>query len=207
MKTYHIYVHVILAISLIVLATVGSGCISGPDNNEEDINIPEQPGYEADQHNNVSTEAEQNNQTTLGATQAESPGSEMALPAGQTEQTSTASTPAKPVPEPAIQASALGDSKYLLEHKGGDDIDLAEIRMVLSSHGSTAIYSPLSTHKVIMGISDRMVIDVISGSFTINDIEIDVTDPQTADSSAGDTKIMLYPIDSDRMIYFVTISG
>jgi hypothetical protein len=198
---------VILAICLIALAIAGSGCISEPDNDEDDINIPEQTGSEAEQQNDAGTETEHNDQTTPGAAQTENQGSEMTLPAGQNKQSSTADTPAQPVPELTLQASALGDGKYLLEHKGGDDIDLAEVRMVLSSHGSTGIYSPLSRNKEVMSMDDRLVIDVFSGIFTINGREIDVTEPQTTDSSAGDTKIMLFPMGSDRMIYIVSISG
>ncbi|MDG6243926.1 MAG: hypothetical protein QCH31_05985 [Methanolobus sp.] len=207
MKTYHNYFYAILAICLVVLAITGSGCISEPDNDNGDINIPEQTGSEAEQQNDDSTEAEHNDQNTPDAAQTDEQGSDMTLPAGQTEQSSTSDTPPQSVPELTLQASALGEGKYMLEHKGGDDMDLAEVRMVLSSHGSTGIYSPLSKNEVIMSTGDRLVIDVISESFTINDREIDVTDPQTTDASAGDTKIWLYPKGSNEIIIYKSISG
>ena len=155
---------------------------------------------------NLGTDDDQTPEQSASEVQTEPTDEEFAGSDESTEHASTVNRP-QPAPQAAIRGSALGDGKYLLNHQGGDDLNLAEIKMTLSSHGYTDVYFPICENDEIMNAGDKMVIDIYSGIFTINGNQITATDPETTEGSTGTTNIKLLHIDSGQMIADLDMRG
>lgn len=204
MKTY---VSAILAIILISVAVMTAGCVRDPGKVTDGNQTPGEMKPEANEDIQISTNDNLTTEQTASETvQTDKSEEEVVVSGGTDEKTGTSDEP-QPVPNAIFQVSALGDGKYLLEQTGGDNMDLSRVKLIISSHGHTDVYSPLTENSEIMNTGDQMIINIYSGVFTINDKQITVTNPETADSSVVDTSIMLFDINSDKMIAYMTVSG
>ncbi|WP_342305296.1 hypothetical protein [Methanolobus sp. ZRKC5] len=205
----------LLVLSMICVVVMSSGCMSNTDlGADNDNKTPEQILPEVDQDVGVITDDEdqileetQSEDTPTEVVLVDTAAEEVSVSEQSSEQSSSTASISQSVPHVTLQASALGDARYLFEHQNGDDMDLGELRLIISSHGSTAVYSPITENHEIMNKGDQMIIDVNSGTFTINDDQVTVTIPETTDSSVVDTSIILFHIGSDQMIAYMTVSG
>lgn len=205
MKTY---VSAIIIIIISVLITI-SGCVGESGNITESNNqTPEQIEPEADENTQINSNDNQTTkQTELETVETQESESDFAVSDESNENTNSIE---QEQPQSAssvkFQASALSEGKYLLEQKEGEGIDLSGVKLIISSHGHTYVYSPLTENREILNIGDQMVIDINSAVFMINGEQITVTQPGTVDSSVTDTSIILFDISSDKMLAYMTVT-
>jgi hypothetical protein len=195
---------VIFLIGLVVLA---SGCASdtGLDNETIEDTLPEADQIESDDTGLINEDDGMTENTLPETDQMESVASEDEG-AEETNDQSSDSKIQDSFPQLSLRASKIDDGKYLLEHQSGDDMDLANVRLILSSDGQTQVYSPITENSEIMTVGDKMEIDINSGIFAINGNPIDVTDPEAEETSLSTTNMILIHIPSEKPIAYITLS-
>ena len=198
---------VIFLIGLIVLT---SGCASDTGLNNEDNGTTENTLSEADQIESDDTGL--NNEDTGATENALSEADQMETATSEdtavekTNEQSSDSYIQESFPQLSLRASTLSDGKYLLEHQSGDDMDLAKVRLILSSDGQTQVYSPITENSEIMTVGDEFEIDTNSGIFMLNGNPIDVTDPETEETSLSTTNMIFIHVASEQIIAYITLS-
>ncbi|GEM_PF-5987795 len=195
---------VIFLIGLVVLA---SGCASdtGLDNETIEDILPEADQIESDDTGLINEDDGMTENTLPETDQMES----VAIEDEVAEEINDQSSDSKiqdSFPQLSLRASKIDDGKYLLEHQSGDDMDLANVRLILSSDGQTQVYSPITENSEIMTVGDKMEIDINSGIFAINGNPIDVTDPEAEETSLSTTNMILIHIPSEKPIAYITLS-
>lgn len=198
---------VIFLIGLIVLT---SGCVSDNGLNSEDNGTTENTLSEADpagtDDTGLSNEDNGTTENTLPeADQVESAVIEDTV-VEEANDKSSYQDMQDPFPQVSLRASKPGDGIYLLEHQSGDDLNLAKVRLILSSDGQTQVYSPITENSEIMTVGDKLEIDGNSGIFSINSDPIDVTDPETEETSLKTTNIILIHVASEQIIAYMTVN-
>ncbi|WP_319507835.1 hypothetical protein [uncultured Methanolobus sp.] len=187
-----------------------SGCASNDGLNNEDNGttentLPEENQIESDDTGLINEDDGMTEDILPEAVQMESAASEDAA----VEETNDQSSDSKiqdSFPQVSIRGSILDDGKYLLEHQSGNDMDLANVRLILSSDGQTQVYSPITETSEIMTVGDKMEIDINSGIFSINGNPIDVTDPEAEETSLSTTNMILIHVPSEKIIAYITLS-
>ncbi|WP_340818455.1 hypothetical protein [Methanolobus sp. WCC4] len=201
-----------MVIFLIGFVVLVSGCASDTGLNNEDNGTTEGVLPETDQirsddiDDGLINEANGTTEDTLP--EADQMGS-TAIKDEVAEETNDQSSDSKTYdsfPQVSVKGSTLDDGKYLLEHQSGDDMDLSKIRLILSSNGETHIYSPITGNSEVMAVGDKLEIDTSSGTFTINDNPIDVTDPEAEKTSLSTTNMILIHIASEQIVAYITLS-
>ncbi|WMW22787.1 hypothetical protein RE476_02895 [Methanolobus mangrovi] len=187
-----------------------SGCASDNDLNNTDNVTTENTLSEVDQieadDSGLSSEDTGATENILPeAVQVEPATSEDAVVEETTDQSSDPKIQ-ESVPQVSLQASKLGDGVYLLEHQSGDDMDLAKVRLILSSDGQTQVYSQITENSEIMTAGDKLNIDTNSGIFTLNGNPVDVTDPESTESSLSTTNMMFIHVASEQIIAYITLN-
>ncbi len=211
------YIILILSIFLLCVAVMCSGCTSDPgqgmdegavqEEQEADTDDPGDNSGNGSEIMNDAASAEEDSQAQESPLDEEVPVISSDITGYEdSEENEADSNDQQPVPQVSITASALGDGRYLLENKGNIGLDLTDYRLILSSEGRTNLYSPIAEDTVIMESDDRLLIDIASGEFSLNDMQISVTDPEVTDSSLGDTGIIFIHIDSGQIVSYITLS-
>ncbi len=193
-----------------------SGCLYDTDNGSDNVS-DEQPSEDGITETDQDIDIQSNDEPTTGGNSESAedsvsdsgtttPSDDIILSSGESNGQDSDAIEEHSVPQLSLKPSALGDGRYLIEHQGGDAMDLAESRLVLSSGGNTDVYSPITEDSLIMSNGDTMLIDINSGVFSINDQQISVTEPESTESSVGDTGIIFIDISSDKIIAYMTVS-
>ena len=107
------------------------------------------------------------------------------------------------VPQAAIRGMKI-ESGIKLEHQGGDNVNLAETKIMLGSN----MYSPLCSYDQMFNEGDVITVDKYSGDFRLNGNLMDVNTPSTPYNTIGGiVTIKIIDLITNQLVVDIKIAG
>lgn len=109
-------------------------------------------------------------------------------------------TPPARAPQSSIRASRVDTDTFKLEHQGGDDIDLSELKLLVL--GMT--WNPICEQEQLFTSGDVLSVNTYTFEFTLNGNELTTNSP-TGTYTSGSFNIKLVDIPSKQLVADMTV--